>query len=225
MESDLILRWLEPLGQQKTSWWHSWYPVSLCLNIRSSISLHFGTLVLGHSVASCKLLCHYVVQYHIWTCECINQRWWWHCIPCCRSVTEVPIQSFKGCTRRFQCHCPARLVRPNCQQRTMDAQGIMLKLIKVKVVMFQQKIHRTVGDLLGGSLQLSNFPGFFPSPSRSEVMFTVGCRIIWSWKMLSFWGGLQFSTNLSTGSRVVFLVDATQETSPIFFAKSQLSDA
>ena len=50
---------------------------------------------------------------------------------------------FKGCTRRFQCHCPERLVPPNCQQQMMDAQGIMHKKWsgwKVK----NNKIHMTV---------------------------------------------------------------------------------
>lgn len=92
MESDLILRWLEPLGQQKTEIIVMAFMIP-CPSFPEYQIQHippFETLALGHSVLSCKLLCHHVVQYHIWTCECIHQRWWSHCIPCW-GVTEVPI--------------------------------------------------------------------------------------------------------------------------------------
>lgn len=153
MESDLILRWLEPLGQQKTEIIVmafmipcQSFPEYQIQHIPPFWDFGFGTF-------------RFILQAFVPPCGSISYLNMWvhpsemvialHSLLGCHRSPDP----FKGCTRRFQCHCPERLVPPNCQQQMMDAQGIMHKKWsgwKVK----NNKMHMTV---LWGS--------FWPIPS------------------------------------------------------------
>lgn len=159
----------------------------------------------------------------LWTCECIHQRWWSHCT-LCWGVIEVPIhlraaqEDFNVIVLKGLFHqLPAtndECTRHNAQNdqcerwKTTKSTAVLWgsfwpisSMIFVQCFQLCSIQFPSMNFIVSQSTTTLHSHGcFFPNknPPGSEVMLTVGCRIIWSWKMLSFWGGLQFSTNPST---------------------------